>query len=227
MPKDEDRQRAGFAEAPRLLAPVDFNGHRVAAVNPAGCAFASGGTQGAPGSSGGASVGSPRRGVQGPPPPAHPLRPQPSDVKFSELGGVQGGLGAERVLPRRAPALPGSRRRASSLGDVAPCDAATGAGLGATCDRKSHWIFLISAAELCPARRWTRPRSRRGARAERGGRGTRWGPWPARTRGRRRGVALPRGPPVPRYRVSVFRALDKGERHVNANPRLILSLDRR
>lgn len=69
--------------------------------------------------------GMPRRGPgggggQGPPVPAHPLRPQPSDVKFSELGGIQGGLGAEQVLPRRAPALPGSRRRASSLGDVAP-----------------------------------------------------------------------------------------------------------
>lgn len=48
MPKHKDRQRAGFADAPRLLTPVDFNGHLVAVVNPTGCVFAPAGTSGAP-----------------------------------------------------------------------------------------------------------------------------------------------------------------------------------
>lgn len=197
MPKHKDRQRAGFADAPRLLTPVGFNGHLVAVVNPTGCVFAPAGTSGAPrsclrlraprGMPGGARQGFPGRRVQSPPASAHPSAAAAIHLSsFLNFG--------EGVWERSGP-CPGERQPARAARESRP-----GAGTrlpatwppapqpgGAPADRKSHRLFprvLFCAGELCPPRCRTRPgrprRPSRGARAAaRGGPGRR-GREPAR-----------------------------------------------
>lgn len=242
MPKHKDRQRAGFADAPRLLTPVGFNGHLVAVVNPTGCVFAPAGTSGAPRSClrlraprGMPGGGSPRVPGQEGSESARVCSPfrsgSDSSIEFFEFWG--GGLGAERALPRRAPACPGSPRKSSWRGDAAPRDVASGAAAGRRTRRPKippafpTGLILCGRALPSPVPDAARQTAAPVARGE--GRGTRW-PWPARPRA---GAAGGTGRFCPRCRlcrvtrVSVFRALDKGKRYVNANYCLILSPDQR